>query len=235
VEDVFARAPPVVRFADGSWLEGNRLFPPPGMIPEPFTRDRIVAWDWEGVDLRSESQGSEKRPDSIQFHVLKKMKERALGSDYDVLIDDDGKNEVADVVGLKETSGGQLLIHLVHCKHSREAIAGARIEDLYAVCGQAQKSIAWRSSIERMLSMLIKRTGARSHRTGSSGIELGDTKMLRKLSRRAHLLEPAFSVWIVQPGVSKTAATTNQLHLLAVTELYLKETHAVPFGLIASP
>jgi superfamily II DNA or RNA helicase len=234
IEQVFRRTHPIVRFADGSWLEGNWLFPAPPQIVEPFTRDRIIAWDWAGIDLRSESQGSEKRATSVQFRVIQRMKERAFGCQYDVLVDDDGKNEVADVVGLKETPDGQLVIHLVHCKYSHGDVPGSRIEDLYAVCGQAQKSVGWRANVERMMSMLIKREIARRHRTGISGIDVGDLRLLRKIARRIHLLEPVFAVWIAQPGLSKALASVGQLHLLSVTELYLKETHAAPFGVIAS-
>ena len=105
---------------------------------------------------------------------------------------------------------------------------------MYAVCGQAQKSINWRANIERMLDMLISREAARIHRTGVSGIEIGDGQVLRKIRRQAHLLAPKLAVWIVQPGLTRAAASIGQLHLLAVTELYLKETYAVPLGVIAS-
>jgi superfamily II DNA or RNA helicase len=234
IEEVFMREAPIIRFANGAWLEGNRLFPPSPTLSEPFTRDRIAAWDWSGIDLKRESQGPEKQSKSIQFRVMERLKAGELGSEYDLLIDDDGSNEIADIVGLKVTPKGELLIHLVHCKYSQEPTPGARIEDLYAVCGQAQKSILWRENVERMLTMLINRDSARAQRTGVSGIEVGDGKLLRKLKRRVHLLAPSLSVWIVQPGMSKAAATTNQLQLLAVTELFLKETCASPFGVIAS-
>ena len=41
-------------------------------------------------------------------------------------------------------------------------------------------------------------------------------------------------IFIVQPGLSKAAVSRAQLELLGVTENYLKETFAVPFGVIAS-
>lgn len=234
IEQFFFREPPIVRFANGSWLEGNWLFPPSPLIAEPFTRERIEVWDWTGIDLTCESQGSSKRADSIQFRALEHLKAGALGCEYDLLVDDDGSNEVADIVALKVTSEHELVIHLVHCKFSQEPQPGARIEDLYAVCGQAQKSVSWRGNVERMLDMLISRDVARIQRTGVSGIEVGNSQIFRRLRRQAHLLSPRFAVWIVQPGLSKALASTNQLHLLAVTELYLKETYAAPFAVIGS-
>lgn len=82
--------------------------------------------------------------------------------------------------------------------------------------------------------MVISRDAARVRRTGVSGIEIGNGPLLRKLRRQAHLLVPNLAVWVVQPGISRALASTNQLHLLAVTELYLKETYAAQFGVIAS-
>ena len=234
IEQVFMRDAPIVRFATGEWLEGNRLFPASPTLSEPFTRDRIAAWDWTGIDIKRESQGANRVSTAIQYRVLEQLKAGALGCEYDLLIDDDGPNEIADVVGLKVMPDGQLIIHLIHCKYSQESSPGGRIEDLYAVCGQAQKSIAWRNNIERMLTMLLNRESARVLRSGVSGIEIGDAKLLRRLRRRAHLLAPSLSVWIAQPGLSRAAATVNQLQLLAVTELYLKETHGAPFGVLAS-
>jgi superfamily II DNA or RNA helicase len=234
IEEVFVRDAPIVRFANGAWLEGNRLFPPSPTLSEPFSRERITVWDWVGIELKRESQGPEKLNTSIQFRVIQRLKEHILGCEYDIIVDDDGTNEIADIVGLKITPDAELVIHLIHCKYSQQTTPGARVEDLYAVCGQAQKSVIWRGNVERMLDMLINRDAARFQRTGISGIELGDGKLLRKVRRRAHLLAPSLSVWIVQPGMSKAAATTNQLQLLAVTELYLNETHAAPFGVIAS-
>ena len=34
------REAPIVRFANGVWLEGNRLFPPSPTLMEHFKRDR---------------------------------------------------------------------------------------------------------------------------------------------------------------------------------------------------
>lgn len=41
-------------------------------------------------------------------------------------------------------------------------------------------------------------------------------------------------IFIVQPGLSKSEASIDQLRLLSVTEAYLMETCQLPFGVIAS-
>lgn len=47
--------------------------------------------------------------------------------------------------------------------------------------------------------------------------------------------EPSLSdvakIFIVQPGLSKAQASTEQLELLSVTETYLMETYRLPLGL----
>ena len=44
----------------------------------------------------------------------------------------------------------------------------------------------------------------------------------------------ALTIYIVQPGLSKTNATQDQLKLLSVTENYLMETYQIRFGVICS-
>ena len=42
------------------------------------------------------------------------------------------------------------------------------------------------------------------------------------------------SIFVVQPGISKSAVTDEQLRLLGVTENYLYETYHLSFGVVAS-
>ena len=149
------------------------------------------------------------------------------------MFDDDDSGEAADIIGMK-LSGDILHIHFYHCKFSKEATAGARVEDLYAVCGQAQRSVHWKSSIWDLIQHMLRRDDARQRRTGVSRFDLGDLQRLKEISRKASYLTPEFKIFIVQPGLSVEAATTNQLELLAVTEVYLKETLQIDFGVIAS-
>jgi len=82
------------------------------------------------------------------------------------------------------------------CKYSQEPTPGARVEDLYAVCGQAQKSINWTRNPERLIEMLMSRDAMRPNRNGVSGIEVGDRETLRRLRRQAHLLVCKPAVWV---------------------------------------
>jgi hypothetical protein len=65
---------------------------------------------------------------------------------WDIVLDDDGSGEVADIVALQSVAG-ELRISLTHCKYVSGGVPRAQVKDLYEVCGQAQKSTRWRRSI----------------------------------------------------------------------------------------
>jgi hypothetical protein len=81
---------------------------------------------------------------------------------------------------------------------------------------------------------MLRRDDARRNRTGESRFELGDLQRLRDISRQSSRFTTEVKIFVVQPGLSAKAATNNQLELLAVTEVYLRETLQVDFGVIAS-
>ena len=139
------------------------------------------------------------------------------------------------------TSEDRLLVHLYHCKFSGGDRPGSRVEDLYAVCGQAQRSVGWRGDVGGLLMRLRRRDDVRRRRAERAGqpfvtrFERGDASDLRAMVRRLPNLRPEFSVSIVQPGLSRALASASQLELLAVTESYLKGTYGIPLRVHASP
>jgi hypothetical protein len=129
-------------------------------------------------------------------------------------------------------------VELYHCKFSMETTPGARIKDLYEVCGQAQKSIFWMSSPEKRTDLFTHLLRRESHRRDSNQVsryERGDHDLLQIIREISRLTPVTFSVFIVQPGVSKVAISSEQLLLMNVTETYLWETYQIPFAVIASP
>ncbi|URF04008.1 DEAD/DEAH box helicase [Cupriavidus campinensis] len=232
----FDENPPVITFADGSYLEGNLLV----MLPDiyaPYDRDRIEVWDWSDVNLKKEAQGVTCEPDSIQFKVIQELK--GVGG-YDVIYDDDGSGESADVVGIKvteEQAGATIAVDFYHCKYSQESTAGARVGDLYEVCGQAQKSISWLLNQLRNTELfihLLRRDPKLREGQELSRYRKGDRDILQTIRNRSRMASLKLRVFIVQPGLSRAKATPEQLSLLSVTENFLLETYSVPFGVIAS-
>ncbi|MGD9803310.1 MAG: hypothetical protein AB7E81_03445 [Hyphomicrobiaceae bacterium] len=106
------------------------------------------------MNIRKESQGTSRAVDSIQRFVVEKLK--ASAAPYDIIFDDDGAGEVADVVAIRQ-SGRTLHIDLFHCKYSSDSTPEARVGDLYEVCGQSQKSVRWGERLDELLLHLRRR------------------------------------------------------------------------------
>lgn len=232
----FDLEPPVVRFEDNTFLIHDRIFRvrrPTERVP--YERDAIEDWTWPAhVDIMVESQKVQKRPNSVQRHVIERLIDPGHPFAYDFILDDDDHHEAADVVALK-VLGDRLLIHLYHCKFSGGPAAGARVDDLYAVCGQAQKSVSWKADAENLVRHLRLRNEARRVRHGVERFERGNAAGLTALGNKVRFLVPDMRIFIVQPGLSKSCASIQQLDLLAATEAYLRETYAVPMTVIGSP
>ena len=236
LSEFFDENPPVVTFADGSYLEGNLLVALPD-IYAPYDRDRITVWDWSNVNIKKEAQGVTREKDSIQFKVIENLK---MAGGYDVIYDDDGSGESADVVTIKvteEEAGATIAVDFYHCKYSQESTAGARVGDLYEVCGQAQKSISWLLNQLRKTDLfvhLLRRDPKIREGKELSRYQTGDRDILQAIRNRSRMAAIKLRVFIVQPGLSRAKASPEQLSLLSVTENFLLETHNVPFGVIAS-
>lgn len=229
----FQQEPPVIRFENGAFLIYNDLFEIPVGDRVPFDPQRIEAWRWDNTDLKKESQTTKKFTDSIQYRVLQRLKQPDYDPQYDIIFDDDDAHEAADIVALK-VMGDRLVVHLYHLKYSQESRPGARIEDLYAVCGQAQRSVYWKGDVQALIEHLRNRDEGRTTKHNVSRFERGGLIRLIEISRQLPFLTPDFKIFVIQPGLSKAQASVSQLELLASTELYLQETFAIPFGVIAS-
>jgi superfamily II DNA or RNA helicase len=194
-----------------------------------FDRERLVALAWPGVNLKVESQGKEKRTDSIQYLAARELR---ATRQFDVLLDDDGTGEVADLVGLR-VHEGRLIVTLVHCKYAAGDDPGARVADLYEVCGQAVRSIRRRKRVGLMLELLSKRAGDKLER-GFEPFEVGDAAALVRVCEQAGQLRPQFEVIIVQPGLAKSKVRDDQLPVLAGVASYLQHTAGAPLSILVS-
>jgi len=232
LEEFFDEDPPLIRFADGSFLEGSE-YVSRRRQPPPYPKDKIEYWDWTGTIITEESQGTAKRKSSIQYRVIQEL----IGGNYDVVFDDDDSGEAADVVAVRmEKEEARITVKFYHCKFSKKRTAGARIEDLYAVCGQAQKSVRWMET-ERssdLFNHLLRRDPREKDSEPISRLEKGERETLHTLVQMSKSLPVDLEIYIVQPGLSKALVTDDQLRLLSVTETYLMETYGLPFGVIAS-
>lgn len=134
----------------------------------------------------------------------------------------------------EDTANNRLLFELYHCKYSGASQAGARVGDLYEVCGQAEKCIKWANDTKNMLERLTKRESDRISNGKPTRFEVGDNKVMFMLKNKLKLYSSVFSVFIVQPGVDSTQITSAMHQVLCSAEAYLKDTYGIPLTLICS-
>ena len=160
--------------------------------------NKLLALSWDGVDIQRESQGPQRDPATVQARAAERLISLA---EWDVVIDDDGTGEVADLVALKD-DGERVIVHLVHCKYSSNAEPGARVSDLYEVCGQTHRSAHHRQHIDAMVANLIRRERLRQEK-GYTGLMVGDDAALFAFQDVVRRRRPTLRVTVVQPGLSR--------------------------------
>ena len=241
--DWFNENPPCILFADLSELEGNLLFSTrhPTLRP-PLPPEQLLDWVWlPPTDITKESfrkhGGTGLVP--VQEHVFREIQTAtwatASGFTYEVVFDDDGSGEAADIVAIGSTAT-EIHIDLLHCKFSGGTVPGARVGDLYEVCGQSARSVRWINNATKLLAHLVKREkDAVTTATGSRFI-LGDRRALRRLERAVADQRVIFRVFAVQPGLSKgqVSSAVNVAEILASVDTYLRQCAELGFQVICS-
>jgi len=126
-------------------------------------------------------------------------------------------------------------VTLVHCKYSSQSTAGARVADLYELCGQAMRGAKWRQQgAIPLLLHLDRRAQSAFARTGTSPYEDGTIQDLFRIRELAPQLRPRFHTVLAQPGISAAVATDKQLRLLAGAENYVRAVTRGTFEVVCS-
>jgi len=217
------------------WFENETLIDGPGLLylldraQPPIDLSQLVELDWSGIDITRESQGPERDPNTVQARALNWLETLR---DWDVIVDDDGTGEIADLVAFK-VDGSKLAVHFVHCKYSSKPEVGARLEDLYELCGQAHRSAHHRQSLDAMVKNLIRRERAR-RRKGPPGLLRGADEDLLAVQDAVRLKRPEMHVTIAQPGLGKSNALARHLQVLGATDVYIKEIAHGSFDVLCS-
>lgn len=227
--DFFNEYPPTIKFVDQSTLEGNLLVQLK-TVPAVFDNSNIIKWDWNGINIRKESQGIEKEQDSIQYKVIDFLKKN---EEYSVIFDDDDSGEIADIVTIMDQDK-RIVFGFYHCKYSHGETPGARVNDLYEVCGQTEKSVGWMQDPKTIIDRMIKREGLRIRSGKPSRFERGDLKKLNEIKNKMRVFPSKAEIFIVQPGVDSTSISPEMIRILCGTSSYLMETYSIPLKLICS-
>jgi hypothetical protein len=152
LEEYLQKDPFIVRYADGTYSY-NCYHIPANLAAGLFDRQRLQGWDWAGIPLNKESMHKACDPATIQYRAFERLQ-----ANYDVVFNDDGCGEAADLICLTETDDTTIRLCLVHCKGAHDGRISRDIRNLYTVCGQAQKSVAVKhAGIQRLYQDLRRR------------------------------------------------------------------------------
>jgi superfamily II DNA or RNA helicase len=217
LEDFFQTFTPIIWFADESQLFQNNYIELREEV-DPIPINNIVIDSWVGVSLDKESQDIHPYiQDSIQYYFINKIKDS-----FDIVYDDDGKGEIADIIGIKD-SEFQIDVHLYHLKYALNGQVSNNINNFYQVCGQAQKSLNWKNKKGKdFFDHLFTRKTKTLNGFSCSRIVKGTEEQLEDLLNAAKWTKGMkFHIYIVQPSLSKANASDDILRLLGVTHHYL--------------
>lgn len=198
---------------------------PKSSIDLPSESLFAIDWNGLGVNIKSESQGRARKTDSIQYATIHNIVDQTS----DIIFDDDGSGEIADVVSVKiNEEHRKVVFHLYHCKYSHGENPGARVSDLYEVCGQAEKSIMWNDNVLKIVQRMIVRETMRQRNYDETRFEKGDLHTLHMLKKMVKSgFETEFEISIVQPGVSILEITDSMKQIILATDTYLKDTYGL--------
>lgn len=202
---------PSLIMPDGSVIEGNNKIIPNRSI-EDLPSDIWKKKVWANCAIMNERYQTS--PNLSSLPVINKTIDflRPLCKENsDVIVLDDGSNEIADVIFIQASSH---TISLVHCKPSTTNKPGCRKGDCDIVFTQAMRSIHWVYQ-----NNLFNRINYRLH--GDSKIIVGDETLLTSIGDSFRMNEWQYKIIISQPGfdidkVSRRERNNNNVYELAI-------------------
>lgn len=231
LSDFFNQNPPLIFLSDTSTIDGGLRYFTNETFAYLYDKNNLEVWDWIGVDISVESQTELRIANSVQYHTIQQIIDR-----YDVVFDDDGSGEVADIVAIKNLDNETLVVDMYHCKYCPSskgvAKAGARVDDVYQVAGQAVKSVKWLANAEGLINRLIDRERKRLNNGLSSRMDKGTYSDLVQLAKVARYATLKFGITIVQPAISYKAISPEIQTILGATETYIDEVSGVKLRVI---
>ncbi|PHH39052.1 DEAD/DEAH box helicase [Pseudomonas putida] len=223
--------PLVLLAVDGSMVEGNYRYYSPNSLDLKLPAALIEPWDWGTTQIHSESMRADRNPDTVQGFTYSRIED-----DYTFIFNDDGAGEIADLVAIKESKDA-IFVDLYHCKYcpqqDGEARPGARVSDVYEVCGQASRSVKWLHTEEKFFDRLLHRY-QQSLPKGFDRILKGEPLDLELLRNKCHDHEMAFRFVIVQPAISAAKISSDQLAVLGTSYSYIKSVSGSDVKVITS-
>ncbi|WP_338105621.1 DEAD/DEAH box helicase, partial [Microvirga tunisiensis] len=208
LEEYLQKDPFIIRYADGTYSY-NCYHIPANLNAGRYEREKLESWNWNGVPLNKESMHKSQDKATIQYRTYEHLE-----AGYDVVFNDDGCGEAADLICLKDQDDETIRLCLVHCKGAHEGRISQDIRNFYTVCGQAQKSITAKHVGLPTLYQDLKRRQESWVRDGKSRFLKGDMKKLSYFKEKARRAKLEFEVVLVQPGASIRLSITHIFGLI---------------------
>ncbi|WP_281661231.1 DEAD/DEAH box helicase [Microvirgula aerodenitrificans] len=224
--------PLVLLKVDGSMVQGNYRQYSLNSVDVRLPAGLLEPWDWGSTKIHQESMRAERRADCVQGFTFAK-----IADEYSIVFDDDGKGEIADLVAIRE-SKDSIYVDLYHCKFcpmtDGVAMPGARVADVYEVCGQASRSVKWLYTGDKFFNRLMDRY-QQSLLKDFDRILKGTPQQLEILRNKCHDHELIFKFVIVQPAISAQKVSKEQLAVLGTSYSYIKNISGSDIKVIVSP
>jgi hypothetical protein len=215
--------------ADGSILIGDYRYFTQATLNVPLPATLLSAWDWGDTNIHKESMTHPADFDSVQGFTLQK-----IADSYDIIFNDDGAGEIADLVAIREAPD-HIAVDLYHCKYCNSGQRpGARVDDAYVVAGQASRSAKWLHKGPALFQRLVDRYSV----GGGAGVQRllkGTPQQIDVLRHKARDIEMRMKFYIVQPAFSVAGVTDSVMTVLGTSYMYLRDIANVDLRVIASP
>jgi hypothetical protein len=185
-------------YRNGAFWEDNRL-------KRQYLKSEIE--NWSTVDITKEDKATKERG---KTNILTFLENKYLADpNTEMLINDNGANEVADLIWITNKS-----IVLIHAKYSKEKKTGLRVDDLQVVTSQAIKNLK-HFIAESYSSEMLERLYQNDKNKKCKDLDEFKKKYLDAI--RDYDIRNA--TWIVQPGISKSKLekstnSNNKIHSL---------------------
>lgn len=227
--EYLGRNPLRILRVDGSFVLGNYRYYAEQSLNVRLPLKQLSAWQWGETNINNESMKRADDFNTVQGHTFLKIQD-----EYDVVFNDDGAGEIADLVAIREIDH-QIYVDLYHCKYCNfGSMPGARVDDTYVVSGQASRSVKWLHRGVAIFQRLLERYG-KSMEKGNDRLLKGAAEDLEVYKSKARNLEIKLNFIIVQPAVSAARVSDEMLAVFGSTYVYLKNIADVELQVVCSP
>lgn len=201
---------------------GHTLYPDlEALQPFDVANASTIQWAAAGVNIEEE------KPKLGIRSIFDWIGEVLTESDRTFVYCDDAAGEITDFLAVSWRDARPVL-ELYHCKASSSAKAGARVEDLYDVCGQVVRTAPWMNP-DKIMEHVVRRAKSRPER-----FIKGTASDLSQAFAREHRALLSFELTVIQPGISRKAIAGNVAELLAAANAYVVAAGFLPLKLICS-